>query len=289
MTEKQTLLFGRKHQPPVLATEVPIPEAFYVEGHTLLSGFSSHEDALAYCQNFVRCIDPERLPPFAAGYRDMQLAKIDRIPVCDEIVHTGFQALHYDMGQPFLTDHPQTMYVLSALYRPFDLPPNPEGKTRLVILEKLLKQKPFSKNAEKKLIDYVREHGDGWLEPNKHNTQRLAIFARVLDAVSGLNELTEKIDTMIGQCFEYDISTQGNQGLQAEYAFYAKAGYDLGSVEKQFALEPGQLLIFDNLRCVHGRVGKRHKEELYNYLFGFETAKTETIDQYRSWLIKQAS
>lgn len=213
----------------------------------------------------------------------MKLAKEDALPVCEDIVQTGFQALHYDMGMPFLAEQPQTLYTVSALYRPIDSEPNPEAKTRIVYLPQLLSQQSVD-NAESKLIEYVRKHGDGWAQPEAHNTHRLAIFARVIDAITGRKSLADKIDTMIGQCFNYDANLKGEYGLKQEQEFFKAAGYDLPAVEDQIVLRPGEMLVFDNMRCVHGRVGKRRKRELINFIYGVEQAEVGDIDRYRVWL-----
>ena len=283
----QQLLF--ETSPFIKPASLPVHDSFYTNGYTTFSEITSIEDALQKCQKFIGSLDGSRLPLLSSALSRIQPAKVDRIPVCDEIVQTGFQALHFDMGQPFLAEQAQTMYLISALYRPTSSEPNSEAKTRLVNLEKLLSQKSFGSKGEveQKFTHYVSQYGDGWHEPEFHNTQRLAIFARVIDAVSGLNKMTEKIDTMIGQCFEYDESQKGNYGLKQETDFFAQAGLDLKKVEEQIEIKPGQLLIFDNLRCVHGRIGKRKKQELYNFIFGVKKAAENEIDNYRDWMINQ--
>jgi hypothetical protein len=116
---------------------------------------------------------------------------------------------------------------------------------------------------------------------------RLAVFARVLDAISGGNTLAAKIDTMIGQCFDYDHDLKGEYGMRQEQAFFQSAGLDLTKVEEQIALAPGDMLIFDNIRCVHGRVGQRRKRELIHFLYGAKQASDKEIQVFRTWLTGQ--
>lgn len=266
-----------------------LPADFYETGYTVVSGLSAINEVQAFLDKFVASIDPVRAPLFKNLHERLQLAKVDAIPVCEDIVQTGFQALHYDMGMPFLPAEEQPIYPISALYRPADSEPNPLAKTRIVSLSKLLAQKSFGRLAEieERLVSYVRAHGDGWVKPQTHNTLRLAIFARVLDAVTGGNKLAAKIDTMIGQCFEYDRDLKGEYGLRQEQIFFQSAGLDLTKAEEQIALAPGDMLIFDNIRCVHGRVGQRRKRELIHFLYGVKQATDLEIQACRTWLTGQ--
>ncbi len=283
----QVLLFDRF--PTVMdagAGEYTVPAAYYNDGFTILSGIADEKAACEVLYRFVAGLVPEKLG-FPRTFIDKtQLATLDFIPNCDEIVKTGFQALHFDMGQPIISEKPETMYTINALYRPANSAENKSGKTRIVNIEKLFSQQTFgsAKDVEARLIDYVKKYGDGWTEPTPVNSLRLACFARVLDAVSGANQLTDKINTQIGQCFQYDETEDGLNGLAQEYAFFKQFGLDLAAAEEQIVISPGQLLIIDNLRCVHGRVGKRFQRELANILFGVKDATPEEIDHYRGWL-----
>lgn len=281
--EPQYLLFDTSPKITPQKTQ-DIQEAFYSQGYCVYKNIT---DAKDFLHEFISSLDTEKLPLFKNNLDQMQLAKHDKLPVCHDIVHTGFQALHYDMGQPFLADQDQTLYTISALWRPANTPANPKAKTRLVSLEKLLEQNSFGNLDEIKtrFTDYIKNHGDGWIEPEPHNTHRLACFARVIDAVSGLNLLTGQIDTMIGQVFAYDKNLDGKTGLQQEQDYFAKAGLNLEQVEEQIELLPGELLIFDNLRVVHGRIGERKARELENFIYGIKKASKQDIDAYREWLL----
>lgn len=282
--EVQHLLFDQpriKNQGTVV-----VPDPFYNAGYFTVQNLGDDSSAQAYLDALVRSIDGQRAPLLATTLPRTVLAKKDAIPVCQDIVQTGFQALHYDMGMPFMASKPQPLYTISALYRPMDSAPNPLAKTRLVFLPKLLHQFKMGnrKQIEQQLLSYVRDHGDGWLKPKPHNTHRLAIFARVLDAVSGQNRLSDKIDTMIGQCFDYDHDPDGLNGLAQEQAFFSALGLDLAKAEEHLVLAPGEMLVFDNMRCVHGRIGRRRQRELINFLYGVKEASETEIENYRNWL-----
>lgn len=286
--EKQSLLFGL-NQKVVRRNLMAIPSAFYDDGFVVLSGIPSVEVAKEMLLHFVGSIDGERAPLLKSTLDRTYLAKQDAIPVCEDIVSTGFQAMHYDMGMPFSASQPQSLYTISALYKPAGSEPNPLAKTRIANISKLLKQASLGKKEElaSRLMAYVAKHGDGWTQPKPHNTERLAIFARVIDALRGETRLADKIDTMIGQCFDYDKNPDGVYGLEQEYAFFKQAGLDLAAVEKQISLLPGQMLVFDNMTCVHGRVGRRQKRELIHFLFGVEQATPLEIELHKHWLIEQ--
>ncbi len=285
--EPQYLLFDSS--PKIIPNKtLELPESFYSQGFCLIDDIP---DPKEYLHAFISSIDTKKAPLFKNNLQDMQLAKHDKLPVCQDIVQTGFQALHYDMGQPFGTDVDQTLYTISALWRSPDTPANPAAKTRLVSLKDLLSQKTFGSPevVRERLMAYVDSFGDGWVKPEPFNTKRLACFARIIDAISGQNELTKQIDTMIGQVFEYDENLDGVTGLQQEQAFFQQAGLDLPAVEQQIEILPGQMLIFDNQRVVHGRIGERKARELDNFIYGIKKAAPEDIHAYTDWLLSQCS
>lgn len=290
--QKQKLLFDVS--PTVGAfpsSHYRVADRYYRDGYIILDAIRDEQEVIAVLYKFVKALSAKALGVPTDFLNKMQLATTDYIPNCHEIISTGFQALHFDMGQPFLAKGIQPMYVINALYRPLSATPNIHGKTRIVNIHKLGKQKKFGSRTmvQERLLKYVRLYGDGWRHPLPVNTYRLACFARFIDAVSGLNSLTDKIDTQIGQCFEYDSDEWGTTGLQHEYDFFRKVGLDLAAVEEQVIIEPGQLLIIDNIRCVHGRVGPRQSRELLNVLFAVQAASKENIEAFSSFLVSEFS
>lgn len=267
-----------------------IPSSFYAKGYSLLGSFPSAEQAYQHLFTFIEHLSIEETAFAPESLQRMQLAKVDAIPLCHEITSTGFQALHWDMGQPFFNEQPQTLYTIGALYRPLG-DRNSNAKTRMVSLSPLLNQKSFGSKEEvkEKLLAYVKEHGDGWMKPTPVNTHRLACFARVLDALTNQKALCHEIDTMIGQCFTYDTSASGTKGFEEEIAFFKDAGVDLNNVEEQIEILPGQMLVYDNMRTVHGRIGKREPKELINFLFGIKEAKEIDIATFSNWIFDQAN
>src|SRR5262249_10604377 len=132
-----------------------------------------------------------------------------------------------------------------------------------------------------------KAYGDGWSKPFPVNTYRLASFARVLDAACGEHQLIQFIDHSTAEWFksDYDIfNGDKKSGLASEYVFYKDCGISLEAVEEQICIQPGQLLIIDNMRAVHGRVGSRHPREIVQFLYGAKSVSPSQIDVFRRYL-----
>ena len=56
--------------------------------------------------------------------------------------------------------------------------------------------------------------------------------------------------------------------LLAELAFFERHGLHVDDVEISLDLQPGELLVFDNLAVAHGRRGSRQPGELRQRMFG---------------------
>ncbi|HJT75933.1 MAG TPA: hypothetical protein VJ739_01925 [Gemmataceae bacterium] len=284
---EQRLLFDETA--PVVPADpaaAPTPERFYADGFALLSGLGSAAEARVALDRFLAHLDPLRLPLFARFAGRVQLAKVDRIPVCHDIVPRSFQALHFDMGQPIVSDSTQAMYLLLGLYRPPGEGPT-SAATRVTGLRRLLGQRawPGRAEVERRLVDYARRHGDGWFAPDTVNTCRLACFARVLDAVTGRHELIDYVDHSTGDWFQDERHRDGSVGLANEAAYYRGCGLDLAAAEERVCLREGELLVVDNLRAVHGRYGPRRPAEIYQFLYGVQSATPADVDGYRADLV----
>lgn len=69
----------------------------------------------------------------------------------------------------------------------------------------------------------------------------------------------------------------GNEfaSLGDELEFFAERGLRLDSVETDVRLDPGEMLIFDNLLLAHGRRGTRRPGELNQRIFGHSALNVE--------------
>jgi hypothetical protein len=204
--------------------------------------------------------------------------------VCDDVVASSFQILHFDMGHPFLESDGQLFVSHVGIYLPKTTSHKITARTRLVELEGLLKNRHLPpQETEKKVIAYVKAHGDGWTD---HNTYRLACFARFIDALNSRYELEDQTDKTVGQWFQNDDKLDETGAHEKETAFYAKHGVELDKLEHQIALKPGQLLILDNTRVVHGRIGKRRTKELFNFMWGIQAVTPEDITALRQYICR---
>ncbi len=211
----------------------------------------------------------------------IQLAKADKIPVCDDIVATSFQVLHFDMGIPLVESENQMYITHVGLYLPPTTDHEITASTRIVELAGLLNTPNINPNLlENNLVEYVKNHGDGW---ENNNTLRLACFARFLDAALGTRELAAEIDKTVGQFFNTDKRLSGEEAYSQESLFYGNRGINIKAIERQIKLKPGQLLVIDNSRVIHGRIGQRKAKEVYNFMFGVQSISHDDIRALRRY------
>lgn len=267
------------------ADKTNIAAHYYEHGWAILDEIIDDEfDAIQRQEDFINSVDGAKLSLQKRFHDRIQLVKADQIPVCDDIVATSFQVLHFDMGHPFLESQDQLFVSHVGIYLPKTTSREITARTRLVELDGLLKHLNLSpKEIEQRLISYTQQYGDGW---TGHNTYRLACFIRILDAMSNKPELQDQIDKTVGQWFENKNKLEATTAHEKEVAFYAKHGIDLGTLEHQIALKPGQLLILDNTRVIHGRIGKRRTKELFNFMWGIEAITAEDITELRRYVCK---
>ncbi len=261
-----------------------MPQEFYNQGYVLIKNIKNLKEAQTILEKYISAINPKELPLYSKFINKIQLAKVDLIPVCHDIVPRTFQALHFDMGQPIISKSTQSMYVILALYKPKNSTPS-SAKTRIVNVKNILSQQRCKnkKLTEKRLINYVQNHGDGWTKPDRVNTLRLACFARIIDAITQRHQLINEIDNTTGQWFEYK---DNSDGFTKEKLFFSKCGFNLELVEQQINIKQKQLLIINNMRCIHGRIGPRKPKEIYQFLYGVKSATPSMINDFRKWQIR---
>jgi hypothetical protein len=244
-----------------------IPRHYTEHGWTVIDYIADEYEAIAVQERFLNSVGAQT-----------QLAKADQIPVCDDIVATSFQVLHFDMGHPLVESADQLFVSHVGVYLPKATAHEVTATTRVVELDGLLSHLNLpARDIERKLLPYVREHGDGW---EGHNTYRLAAFVRFLDAMSAKPVVQDQIDKTVGQWFGEERASE-KEAYQAEAEFFAKHGITLDGVEHQVKLKPGQLLLLDNTRVIHGRIGRRREKELFNFMWGVKAIGPEDIKALR--------
>lgn len=275
----QTLLFDQTHPVIEVDTEfdpVSVPDGYYKRGWAVIDDVPDALAAVEVQEGLIKSVHPNMVP-LQGRFRDrIQLAKADEIPVCDDVLASSYQVLHFDMGHPFVQSPDQLFVSHVGLYRSQESTRDLTAKTRIVQLEGLMQHLTLrSGEVDERIETYTRDHGDGWAD---HNSYRLACFARVLDALSDEPQLADQTDKTVSQWFHNEDKTDGDSAYENEADFYRQHGVDLDVVEHRVALEPGQLLVLDNTRVIHGRIGHRAAKEVFNFMFGIETLSEDRQD-----------
>jgi hypothetical protein len=210
-------------------------EAFELASSVIEAGFGEDGPGpLSIIGDFV-------LPPAGAKARD-------------------FQTLHFDFGLPLDPKVDQDVARYTALYVPAGAR-EVSALTRLVPLGVLLQQRAWPARAEllENLVAYGRTHG-AWEDARGYVEGSLA---RIVEAAGGntpdLPSVKLDHDFLCG--LEFDSP-------RAELAFFAQHGLRVEDVAIDVALQPGELLVFDNLALAHGRRGTRAPGELRQRVFG---------------------
>ena len=265
-----------------------LPESFYEKGYCIIDeGVVDEIEARDVIENLIASIDVEKAPVYKKFLDKIRLAKRDQIPVCDDSVETSFQALHFDMGQPMFSEEEQNMFMITGLFIPKGEIPK-TAKTRVINIKGLFNdsEKFGTKDqVEEKIVDYVKKYGDGWTYPDKVNTCRISCFARVVDAVAGTQELADYFDKTMAQWFRDPENPTGEASKAMEKKFYEERGIDLDSIEEDIVIKPGQILIVDNMRTAHGRIGKRSEKETWQFMYGVHNATPSEIETFRKELV----
>jgi hypothetical protein len=183
------------------------------------------------------------------------------IPPLDGRESRDFQTLHFDFGLPLDPKVEQEVARYSALYIPLEIP-SVQAVTRLVPLVALLGQRCWPPPGElvERLTSYGRTHG-AWDDDRGYVEGSLArvVEAAAADRLPLLPSVKVEPGFLCG--LEFD-------SLSAELEFFRRHGLRLHDVEIAVDLQPGELLVFDNLAVAHGRRGTRQPGELRQRFFG---------------------
>jgi hypothetical protein len=183
------------------------------------------------------------------------------IPPVEGAASRDFQTLHFDFGLPVDPKVPQDVARYTALYVPTDIA-DVQAATRLVPLIALLGQRSWPQPAElvDRLISYGRTHG-AWHDDRGYTEGSLARIIEAAAAPASPIIPSVKVEPGFLCGLEFD-------SLSAELTFFSRYGLRPHDAEIEIPLQPGELLIFDNLAVAHGRRGTRQPGELRQRVFG---------------------
>lgn len=281
----QTLLFDQSLPVQALESHPHAARDLHDQGWTLVRGVCGIDAALAKASSILGSLNEERLACHKGVLRRLQLAKADKLPCREPDIQESFQALHHDMGLPLVSRHVQVGYLFSMLYAPMG-GTRGNAETRIVPVANLLRQRKRHSRTVCDLLlhDYADRFGDGWTEPERHSSGRLGCLARVVDAMLEQPELLSFFDQGTWEWFRDDYaSTDGRAELARETAWWAKHGYRLEQAETRITLRPGDMLMFDNVRCAHGRIGPRAPEEIWQVMWGVPRLSRAEIASIRGY------
>ena len=182
------------------------------------------------------------------------------IPPPEGPASRGFQTLHFDFGLPLNPVAATDLARYTALHIPASAQPS-DAVTRLVPLRPLLGAIgwPDSEGLIARFTAYGHSHG-AWYGAAGYVEGSLA---RIVEAAFGrppmLPSVKDEPDFLCGT----EFATLGE-----ELAFFARRGLPLAAVGLEVLLQPGDLLVFDNLALAHGRRGTRQPGELHQRIFG---------------------
>lgn len=236
--------------PEALARQVVAAGFVHLEGP-----FGDAGEARAAAQDIARSAERQApdgmaMPPLAAVGEFV-------IPP-DGQPSRDFQLLHVDFGLPIGLEHPRDVARYTALHVPIDRPAS-HARTRVVSLAALLGQRtwPAPRGLLARLLAYGagrggRKAGGGYVE---------GILARLVEAADEAEpSLPPASECLCGQELE---------SLAAERRHFAARGLCVDDVEVLVDLQPGELLVLDNLATAHGRQGARRPKELHQLMLGY--------------------
>lgn len=169
-------------------------------------------------------------------------------------MHRDFQALHIDFGLPILAKGPVDVARFTVLHIEMNQPGS-RAVTRIVRLGPLLEQRIWPARAV--IAERLRRCTD-------HESPVEGILGRIIEAVDEGRSLPPP--TVPGFLCGMEFSSH-----EEENSYFRSHGLDLSEVERRVVLEPQELLLIDNLRTAHGRLGRRRESELNQLFLGYRS------------------
>jgi hypothetical protein len=185
-----------------------------------------------------------------------------------------FQTLHFDFGVPIVPPAPADVARYTALHVPRAAAWSAEAFTRLVPLRTLLGSRRWPDHDElvRRLAAYGDSHGAWTLGAGYAEGS----FARIIEAALGQELVLPSVRSDPGFLCGTEFLT-----LADETRFFAQRGLPIDAVAIEVRLQPGELLLFDNLALAHGRRGTREPGELHQRVFGHRALHPQDQIEFR--------
>jgi hypothetical protein len=229
-------------------------------GLTHLTGtFATPEDAWRCAREFVDDDDGIESPIEVIG--DFV------VPPPNGPSSRDFQTLHFDFGLPLVPHSPADVARLTALHVPAEVPAT-TATTRFVPLRPLLNARrwPDADQLVSRFASYGESHG-AWKPGTGYSEGSLArVIEAALDVAPALPSVRDHPGFLCGTEFAT---------LADETHFFTQRGLPVDDVVVDVCLQPGELLLFDNLALAHGRRGSRGPGELHQRVFGHRAMSRE--------------
>jgi len=195
------------------------------------------------------------------------------IPPPEGPASRDFQTLHFDFGLPLNPVASTDLARYTALHIPASAQPS-DAVTRLVPLGPLLGAIgwPDSKGLIARFTAYGHSHG-AWDDAAGYVEGSLA---RIVEAALGQPPMLPSVKNEPDFLCGTEFAT-----LSEELAFFARRCLPLAEVELEVLLQPGDLLVFDNLALAHGRRGTRQPGELHQRIFGHSALSVAEQIEFR--------
>lgn len=182
------------------------------------------------------------------------------IPPLDSAPSRNFQTLHFDFGVPLAPVVAADVARFTALYVPVAAL-SARAITRFVPLCPLLGARPWPDHDE--LVRRFAAYGDSHGTWEAGTGYAEGSLARIIEAALGQAPVLPSVRADPDFLCGTEFSTMADEML-----FFTQRGLEIDAVVIEVRLQPGELLLFDNLALAHGRRGSRAPGELHQRVFG---------------------